>query len=186
MRTVESTNEIEVRIMSADELHSLALQLKEHSDRRAITELITRLGRMLDGRNYDQASSILAADVTVQTPGGASEGPEAVVAQARRNHTVRTQHLITDVLIELDGDDAQATANLVVVFVPDSDQPDARLTIGDSEPAESRLTIGERYRFEARRGAQGWRLRRVEVARVWSSRPIPRGARVQEAQRNAG
>jgi SnoaL-like domain len=170
--------------MTSVDLQSENHQLNELSDRQEIADLITRLGLMLDEKEFDEARSILAEDVTVKTPGGASEGPEAVVAQARRNHTVRTQHLITDVLIDLDGDRAQAKANLVVVFVPESGETDAALMIGDSEERQSRLTVGERYRFEAGRGAKGWRLRSIEVARIWSSRPIPSGARVEEADRS--
>lgn len=166
--------------MSSAETHSLDGQLDELRDRQAVAELITRLGLMLDDKDFDQAPSILADDITVQTPGGSSEGPEAVVTQARHNHIVRTQHRITDVLIELDGDRAKARANLVVVFVPDSDQPGARLTLGGSELSESRLTVGERYHFEAHRGEHGWRLREIEATRLWSSQPVPRGATVRE------
>lgn len=79
----------------------------------------------------------------------------------------------TDVLIGLDGDRAAARANLIVTFVPDSDQPGAR------------LMIGERYRFEATRGGPGWLLTRIEVARLWSTPPLPAGARVAQSTRGA-
>jgi SnoaL-like domain len=130
-------------------------EIQELSDRQAIADLITRLGRMLDDKRFDDAEAILADEVTVQTPGGLANGREAVVAQARRNHTVRTQHVLTDVLIELEGNRALASANLIVTFAPDA--PD------------SRLTLGERYSFEVSRGASGWRLTRVEVESLWSS-----------------
>ncbi|MGH2869755.1 MAG: nuclear transport factor 2 family protein [Solirubrobacteraceae bacterium] len=163
---------------------SLNDQLQQLSDRQAVTELITRLGMMLDEKRFDEAGTILADDVTVQTPGGSSRGPRAVVAQARRNHTVRTQHVITDVLVQLDGDRAEARANLIVTFVPNSDRPGAGLIIGDSEQPESRLMIGERYRFGAARREPGWRLTRIEVARLWSTNPLAAGARVVETNRD--
>ena len=169
--------------MSTLDLISLNDQLQQLNDRQAIAELITRLGLMLDEKRFDEAQTILADDVTVQTPGGSSRGPEAVVAQARRNHTVRTQHAITDVLIQLDGNRAEARANLIVTFVPNSDRPDAGLTIGDSEQPQSRLMIGERYRFEAVRGKAGWRLTLIEVERLWSTTPLAAGARVAEINR---
>jgi hypothetical protein len=169
--------------MSTTDPMSVNDQLAQLNDRQAIADLITRLGRMLDDKSFDDASTILADDVTVQTPGGSARGPEAVVAQARRNHTVRTQHVITDVLIDLDGDDAEAGANLVVTFVPDSDDPGATLAIGNSAQPQSRLTIGERYRFKAVRGIAGWRLARIEVQRVWSTQPLAAGARVVETDR---
>jgi hypothetical protein len=171
--------------MSSTDLMSLTEQLRQLNDRQAIADLIAQLGLMLDDKRFDDARTILADDVTVQTPGGSAQGVEAVVAQARRNHTVRTQHVITNVLIDLEGDRAEARANLLVTFVPDSDQPESRLVIGNSVQPESRLMIGERYRFEAVRGESGWRLTSIEVARLWSTNPVPAGAQVAEVNRGA-
>ena len=159
-------------------------QLQRLTDRQAVADLITRLGLMLDDKRFDDARTILADDVVVHTPGGSSRGREAVVAQASRNHTVRTQHVITDVLIDLDGDRAEARANLIVTFVPTSDQPEVLLVTGDSEQPQSRLVIGERYSFAALRDESGWRLTRIDVARVWSTAPVPAGARVAEINRD--
>jgi hypothetical protein len=122
------------------------------NDRQDITDLISRLGRWLDDKRFDDARSVLTEDVTVITPGGQAEGLERVVAQASRNHQVPTQHLITNVLVDIDGDTAEATANLLVTFAGDTlDQQ------------------GERYRFDAARTPDGWRLRRIEVTPIWRS-----------------
>ncbi len=169
--------------MSTTELTSLHDQLQQLNDRQAIADLVTRLGLMLDEKRYDEASTILAEDVTVHTPGGSARGQQAVVEQARRNHTVRTQHALTGVLVDLQGDRAEARANLIVTFVPDSDEPRARLVIGNAEQPDSRLMIGERYRFDAVRGDRGWRLATIEVTRLWSSHPLPTGAPVRETSR---
>jgi len=118
------------------------------NDRQDITDLISRLGRWLDDKRFDDARSVLTEDVTVRTPGGQAEGLERVVAQASRNHQVPTQHLITNVLVDVDGDAATATANLLVTFAGESQQ-------------------GERYAFGAARTVDGWRLSRVEVTPVW-------------------
>jgi ketosteroid isomerase-like protein len=120
------------------------------NDRQDITDLISRLGRWLDDKRFDDARSVLTEDVTVKTPGGQAEGIERVVAQASRNHQVPTQHLITNVLVDVDGDAAIATANLLVTF------------------AGSVLERhGERYRFGVLRTPEGWRLSRIEVTPVW-------------------
>ena len=118
------------------------------NDRQDITDLISRLGRWLDDKRFDDARSVLTEDVTVSTPGGRAEGLERVVAQASRNHQVPTQHLITNVLVDIDGDAATATANLLVTFAGESQQ-------------------GERYLFGALRTPEGWRLSRVEVTPIW-------------------
>ncbi len=120
------------------------------NDRQDITDLISRLGRWLDDKGFDDARSVLTEDVTVSTPGGQAEGIDRVVAQASRNHQVPTQHLITNVLVDLDGDRATATANLLVTFA------------GDTIDRQ-----GERYRFGVARTDDGWRLSRIEVTPVW-------------------
>lgn len=157
--------------MQATDSISLSDRLQRLDDRQAIAELIARLGRMLDEKQFEDAGSILAEDAVVHTPGGAARGSEAVVAQARRNHSVRTQHAITDVLIDLDEDRARVRANLIVTFAPD--RPGSRLVVGDAEHPDSYLTLGEVYRFEAVRSEDGWRLSRIETERLWSSRPLP-------------
>jgi hypothetical protein len=138
------------------------------SDRQAISDLIARLGWMLDDKRFENAPSILAEDVSVQTGGGSASGRDAVVAQASRTHTVTTQHVLTDVAIELDGDHATARANAIITFAPDG--PGYRLTINDAEQDDPYLTLGEVYRFEASRTDDGWRLTRIEVRRSWSSK----------------
>jgi hypothetical protein len=156
--------------MQATDITSLSDQLQRVEDHQAIARLVAQLGRMLDEKRFDEAGSILADEITVQTPGGEAHGPEAVVAQARRTHTVSTQHVISDVLIDLDEDRAQVRANLIATFAPD--RPDARLVVGDVEHPDSYFTLGEVYRFEAVRTDAGWRLARIATERKWSSRPL--------------
>jgi SnoaL-like domain len=128
--------------------------LHDLTDRREIVDLVSRLGLWLDEGRFDEAPSILVDDVTVDTPGGHAEGIERVIAQARRNHQYDSlQHVISNVLIDLDGDRAQVRANLVASFVGDG----------------ALVQHGERYRFEAVRTPDGWRLSRVEVTPVWRS-----------------
>ncbi len=111
-------------------------------DRQDITDLISRLGLWLDGETtLDEARAILAEDIAVSTPGGTQQGIERAVEQARRTHQVKTQHLIANVLIDLDGDRATAGANAIITF-PDNVQ-------------------NERYAFETARTPDGWRLTRI-------------------------
>ena len=154
--------------------------LQRLADRQAIGDLIMRLTLMLDDRRYDQAPAIFTDDVRVRTAAGSASGMAAVVEHARRNHTVRTQHAVCGLLIDLQGDRATARANFINTFVPDSDQPGAQLVIGNTVQRRSRLMLGERYHFEAVRTGFDWRLSSVEVTRVWSSHTVPAGAVVTE------
>jgi hypothetical protein len=167
------------------ELDALREHLQQLSDRQAIADLIMRLTMMLDDKRYDLAPMIFTDDVRVQTAAGSASGPAAAVDHARRNHTVRTQHAVCGVLIDLHGDRATARANFVNTFVPNSDQPGAQLVIGNSVQPQSRLMLGELYHFEAVQIAGSWRLSSIEVTRVWSSDAVPAGARVTQASVNA-
>jgi hypothetical protein len=137
-------------------------QLQELIDRSKITELVSRLGIWLDEKRWHEARSILTEDATATTSGGSVAGVDQVVEQARRNHVAPTHHVITNALIDLDGDRATIGANLIATFVggPDGSGPHSQL--------------GERYRFEAVRTSEGWRLSHVEARPVWSVRSTPR------------
>ena len=139
-----------------DDAAGLERQVTELVARNAITELVYRLGVALDdGRFYD-LRSIFTEDSTASTPGGSVEGIDALIAQASRNHSRerRNHHVITNVLVDLDGERADVRANLVVTFARD---------------AVPYFTLGEVYRFDARRTPDGWRLSRVESTRVWTT-----------------
>lgn len=137
----------------------LRRQLRELMDRGEITDLVTRLGFWLDEKRFDGAREIFAEAVTVETPGGRAQGMERLIEQARRNHEPfeRMQHVITNVLIDLDGDRATVRANLIATLVPHADAPDLH------------FNLGERYAFEALRTPAGWRLSQVRVTPIWRS-----------------
>lgn len=133
------------------------------TDRQDIADLVARLGRWLDHHDWEAAASVMTEDVAVRSPAGIAEGLRAVVDQARRNHQdAATQHAFTDVLVDLDGDRATASANLLATFAE-----------GDAEPAPF-FAIAARYGFEAARADDGWRLARIEITPVWTwgRRPV--------------
>ena len=138
--------------------------VQELIDRSEITDLVSRLGLWLDEKRWDEARSILTEDATAMTPGGSVAGVDQVTAQARRNHVVPTHHVITNVLIDLDGDRAIVNANLIATFVNGRDA---------SGPP---FQLGERYRFEAVRTYDGWRLSQVESRPIWTVGSRPRTA----------
>ncbi|MET7328693.1 nuclear transport factor 2 family protein [Nonomuraea sp. NPDC005650] len=147
-----------------DELEQLRRRVRELSDREEITDLVYRLGAVLDEGRFDELSAIFSEDATALTPGGLAEGRSALIAQAGRNHSPeeRIQHVIGNVLVNVDGNRARVRANLIATFAAEG-ASEVRLA-----PAP-RLILGEVYHFEAIRTGQGWRLSRVETTPVWAS-----------------
>jgi hypothetical protein len=148
------------------------------ADRSEIADLVNRLGRVLDEGRFDEMRSLLVEEATARTPGGTAEGRDAMVAQASRNHRPEQaiQHLITNLLVDLDGDRASARANLVVHFGPADGGGDGPASQGGppAPPAPPlEFTLGEVYRFELVRTPQGWRFARVETTPVWMSGVLP-------------
>jgi hypothetical protein len=140
-------------------------QVRQLVDHHEITDLVYRLGAVLDDRRFDEMRSLLVEEATVRTPGGTAEGREALIAQATRNHhpDEPTQHLITNVLVELAGDRAEVRANLVVNFA----SPGIRDVALPAPPRK--YTLGETYHFDVVRTSEGWRFSRVESRPVWIS-----------------
>ena len=137
------------------ELETLRREVQALADRHAVADLIDRLGLWLDEKRFAEARTILAEDVRVRTPGGTAAGIERVVDQAERNHRERTQHRISNVRVDVEGDRAAAGANLLVTFA--------------GEDGAVRVAQGERYAFEALREPEGWRLASIAVTPVWAT-----------------
>ena len=121
------------------------------SEGRELIELVGKLGLWLDEGCPGDGRALFAEDAEVRTPGGVAKGVDALVAQARRNHTVPTQHFITNPQIDLHAGRATIGANLLVVFAYE---------------AGPRL-LGERYELEAARTEDGWRISRVQARPIW-------------------
>jgi hypothetical protein len=127
-------------------------------DRQHIVDLITELGRCLDERDFESLRGLFTDDAGVTTPGGTATGHDALVEQARRRHSADDgiQHVITNPIIDLDGDRAAVRANLLVSF--------ARSGPADPEP----FLLGEVYRFELRRVDGSWRFTSLRSTPVWT------------------
>lgn len=122
-------------------------------DRAELSDLVSRLGLWLDDKSPGDGRALFAEGAEAHTQGGVAKGIDALVAQARRNHTVPTQHFITDPLIDVDGDQAAIGANLLVVFARE----------------DGLRLLGERYELRAVRTAEGWRITRVEARPIWEA-----------------
>lgn len=123
--------------------------------RAEVTDLLTRLTRLLDDRRFDDAAEVYAAEVEVRTPRARLVGLEQVVAFLRDNTPAgeRSQHVVGDVLVSVEGDTAELSANVNVHFYRDGQEPFRQ--------------SGLRSNYRAFRTGAGWRLTRIETELRW-------------------
>ncbi|HLT70183.1 MAG TPA: nuclear transport factor 2 family protein [Acidimicrobiales bacterium] len=139
------------------------MDLQALQDRVEITDLLHRYARALDTKDWDLLASVFTPDAHLDyTSSGCPAGPrdEVVPWLARALEPVpMTQHLITNVEIDLDGDRATVRA----LFHNPLQLP--------GMPGVSHC--GGTYEHEVVRTPEGWRSRRLVETMLWSSNPVP-------------
>ncbi len=126
-------------------------------DRAQIADLFSRLVHLLDDEHYDGVREIYTADVRIDSPrGGRIDGVEEAVDFLRKARVdgERTQHLTNDLLVTVDGDEAQVTAGSTVHFYRAGRAP--------------HRTSGLRLDHRAVRTADGWRIARAGITLSWT------------------
>ncbi|MEV1001606.1 nuclear transport factor 2 family protein [Nonomuraea sp. NPDC050202] len=127
------------------------------ADRIEIADLFTRFALLLDEARWEDAGTVFADDVAVHSPrGGELRGLDKVVGFMRQSEVEgqRAQHTTTDLLVDLDGDQAAASANSLVYYFRDGQAP--------------HFTGGLRLAATAVRTPAGWRLREVRITPAWT------------------
>ncbi|MEU6269129.1 nuclear transport factor 2 family protein [Saccharopolyspora shandongensis] len=127
------------------------------ADRIEIAELFTRLAHLIDEGRWDDAGTIYADDVVMRSPrAGELRGIDEVIGYLHRAEVdgEHTQHMTTDLLVDVNGDEAAASANSLVHFYRDGRAP--------------HLTSGLRLTCTAVRTPAGWRFREARIAPVWT------------------
>jgi hypothetical protein len=129
--------------------------MSEIADRLEIAELFARLARVLDEGTPDDLRQIYTKDVVVRSPrGGEIHGIDNVVGfvvQAANDE--RAQHVHGDVLVSVDGDRADASANQLATFFRPGEAP--------------HLRTGLRLKYTAARTPEGWRFDEANINLVW-------------------
>lgn len=127
------------------------------ADRAEITDLFARLTRLLDEARYNDAATIYTPGVTVHSPrGGELHGLDKVIDYLHQTHNddIHTQHMHSDLLINLTGDQAEASANQLVHFYR-ADQPPHQ-------------TSGLNVTYKATRTPTGWRFNTAQITLAWT------------------
>jgi hypothetical protein len=166
---------------------TMADATSQHTDRSAVTETVTRMAWYLDRRDWDGLTELFTERVYTDytslwggTPREATVGELlSTAAQGSWRRTMdgleATQHLITNVLVDLDGDEARATANVVGVH---------RLTNPHGSPL---WTVGGTYEFGLVRADGRWRIRAITMTVTWAegNQHVLALALAQSSQREA-
>ena len=90
-------------------------------EKDAIREVLAEYCFRLDGGRYDDMAALFTEDGTWDTAFGAATGRAAIAQQARDiraragDNRPRAVHLVTNIVIALDGDSAEVRSNWTVV-----------------------------------------------------------------------
>ena len=127
------------------------------ADRIEIADLFTRFARLLDEERWEDADAVFTEDVAVHSPrGGELRGIDKVVEFMRQGEVEgqHTQHTTTDLLVDVEGDQATASANSFTYYYRDGQAP--------------HFTGGLRLAATLARTPAGWRLREVRIMPAWT------------------
>src|SRR5437763_4182404 len=133
--------------------------LRALQDKQEITELCYRYGYAVDRRDWTELASLFTPDANayyMDLP--ACHGYQAIEDTCRAALTPlsATQHLITNVVVRLDGDHAEATCYLQAQHVK------------NRTPGGDNFTIAGRYDDQLARTPDGWRIRERRLASIWT------------------
>lgn len=125
------------------------------ADRAEIADLFAHLANLLDECRHDDAATVFHDDIVARSPRGELRGLDEMTALLKRSQVEgeHTQHVHGDVLVHVDGDRAQATANQLVYFYRDGEAP--------------HRTSGLRVACTAVRTPPGWRFSDMHVTLAW-------------------
>ena len=138
-------------------------RIRDLLDRSDIADLIGRSLVCIDEGRFADLRAIYTEDATASAPGGQAHGHDAIIAQVSRNHVpeIRSQHIVGDVIVDLDDDSAQVRTNVFAAFAPSAPDQSSPL----APPAQ--CTFGIVYRHAAVRTSDGWRLSAVDITPLW-------------------
>jgi hypothetical protein len=134
-------------------------------DRGDLTELVYRFYDYMEKHRFDDLDQVLDAKVVAKDPGGGPiEGRDNVVANvtAAAKQEDRTQHVITNVIVDVTGDKAKVQAAVEQLF-GSSTTPKGKIA------PEPTMTLSSTMHFESVRTAQGWRISRIDGDLLWAT-----------------
>lgn len=128
--------------------------------------VIPRIFAAIDDHRFDDLPAFYTAEVKADTAIGPVSGREQLVATLRAVHepVPVLQHLVTGVIVDSHGDDADVRANVVAAFCDEERRPV--------------LEGASVFRGRLRRRGDDWQVSEFSLCLVWSRGSIPAGWRV--------
>ena|ERR1700679_940864 len=123
--------------------------------------VIPRLFAAIDDHRFDDLPAFYTADVQARTAAGHISGREELVATLRAIHEPIPvlQHLVTGVIVDPDGNDADVRANVVAFFGDEDHRPT--------------LEGASVWRGRLHRSNDDWQLSEVNIDMVWTRGSMP-------------
>lgn len=138
----------------------LERRLAELEDREAVRELLIRYGMALDAHDWDLLRTVFLPDAVADYGEleGRNEGVEEIIAACHRALVGldSSQHLIANLVVEIDGDTARTTSYLHAQHY---------LVSGSGV---NTFVVGGTYRDEVVRTPDGWRIKFRSLATTWT------------------
>lgn len=129
-------------------------------DKQEITELCYKYGRYIDGREWDKLAEVFTEDAVadyLDMP--RCDGRQAIqdVCTQALGRLDASQHIISNVLVSVDGDRAESFCYL-----------QAQHVVNGTEGGDTFIIAG-RYLDEVVRTPEGWRISYRKLEAMWSS-----------------
>ena len=152
----------------------MAYSLEEVSDKLEITEVLYRYAHALDSRDRKLLREVFVEDALFEIGAGVGDfkGVEAIgdVVTEFLGGLESSQHIISNPVIELDGDRATSRCYL-----------HAQHYLPDQRTGGNTLEIGGTYHDRLVRTAQGWRIEHRHLEVTWSEGNF--GIQIESRQR---
>lgn len=138
------------------------MDLRTVADRIEITDLLTRYAHAVDTKDWALYRTVFTADAEIDysTTGGPTGSLEEVVAQLTPMLDLfeRTQHFVSNIAVELAGDEARVRAMFFNPMV---------VTAARDGAVARQFFCGGWYHHELVRAPDGWRSRKLYEESAW-------------------
>src|ERR1700722_17012245 len=123
--------------------------------------VIPRIFAAIDDHRFDDLPAFYTAEVQADTALGHISGRDQLVAPQRAVHepVVFLQHLVTGVIVDPHGDDADVRANVMAIFCDEEHRP--------------ALEGGSVWRGRLRRSGDDWQVSEFSLSLTWSPGSMP-------------